>query len=177
MATTPNSPGKSSTKQEPSLNGKGGDVVPDPATRSQGGVWLWALSAAVVVVLGALGITWWLNAQPEEKPQFLKKGPPPPGFVDLGLMKRDLADGSLIQVQIVIRTPNKEAAEKIQHYLPKLRLAAVNTVGAQVGSDLITFEGKKGLRDVLLEEFKKEVDPDRAELLQGVSYTQFLMSN
>lgn len=172
MATAPKPP----NKVEPSLQGAVKQPEPVSAVAPKSKRAGWIMLGFGILLIGLLSGTWWLNSQPEDRPKVFDKGPPPPGFVDLGLLRRDVANGDFVQVQIVIGTPTKEDAEKIQHYLPELRRVAVEVVGKESSADLIDFEGKKALREKLLAAFQTVVDRDRADLLQGIVYTQFLIS-
>ena len=172
MATAPRPP----NKVEPSLQGVAQQPTSASAVAPKSKRGLWIMLGFGVLLISLLGTTWWLNTQPEERPKVFEKGLPPPGFVDLGLLRRDLSNGDVVQVQIVIGTPTKDDAEKIQHYLPELRRVAVEVVGKENSADLIDFEGKRALRGKLLAAFQAVVDPDRADLLQGIVYTQFLIS-
>lgn len=102
---------------------------------------------------------------------------PSPGFVVLDRVISSLGDDMKAQITLAIETPDKNSAEIIKLYTPKLRSMLFLTVAGFNSKELLTPQGKKHLANTLTEVFKKNVDPERSELILGVHYTEFVIAN
>ncbi|WP_158529619.1 flagellar basal body-associated FliL family protein [Parvibium lacunae] len=133
------------------------------------------LLAVVLLSPALIGGFWWVRENPVSIPELKPNLPPAPGFLDVGLLKREIITGDIVQVNIVIRTETKADAELLKHHLNDLRRAAIDIVGRQYGKEIAEYEGKRDLSRTLKIGFQEVIDRDRADLIKGVVFTDFLI--
>lgn len=111
------------------------------------------------------------------KQQWFQAPEPGPGFVVLDRVISGLSDDMKAQITLAIETPDQASADIVKLYSPKLRSLLFLTAARFESKELLTPLGKEQLADTLTAVFKKNVDGDRADLILGVHYMEFIIAN